>query len=128
MSKIKIYKDYITAKSQGLTYKQVAKKHGITRTTLYNIVDEVERGNDKKLTQCIDKSFFNCLWEHRYKLRFLTIPEGREAESVEMLCSLIVDMADDGFSISQIAEKVGRDRATVSYHLKNNGREELGQS
>ena len=47
---INIYKDYIQAQTDGkMTATEVAKKHGVTQSYLYQIVKKVEEGDCSKM-------------------------------------------------------------------------------
>lgn len=116
---IAVYKSYFHAKfDPKKTVSDVANEFGITRASVYAIVKHVEKGDPVKVKRCTSNSAFSCLWEYKYKDRFLVIPHDRKNESVEMLRALIKDMHKDGFPVSKIASLIWRDRATVLYHIK----------
>lgn len=116
---IDIYRDYVLAKSDPkLTVISVAKKHGITRNVLYDIVRRIENGNVAQLRRCTEKSRMDCLWEYKYKPRFLAIPRDRKESTVLMLRKLIREMDKDGFKVSHISTRIGKDRSTVLHHLE----------
>lgn len=120
VNKLELYKAYIKAKSNPKkTMVSLAKDFKITRNALYSIVREIEVGNEKKVERCAKKSKLECIWEYRYKPRFIALEEGRTKETVEVLKEIIISMKKDGFNIAEISRKVKRDRATVLHHLKN---------
>lgn len=120
VDEIAVYRAYIEAKADpNRTVAEVATVFGITRSGLYDIVRRIENGNVAKLKRCTEQSKLDCFWEYKYKARFSAIPKDRKEGSVVVLRKLIGDMHKDGFSISGIAERVGKDRATVLHHLNN---------
>lgn len=117
--KIKIYKEYIKAKENGSkTAKDVAKDFGITRSALYLIIKEVENGNQHKIKTCTAKSRLECLWEYKYKTLYEVLPKNQKPETMKKLREIISAMFSDKFNVSDISERLKKDRATVLYHLK----------
>jgi hypothetical protein len=119
---IEIYKGWLIAKhgekKHRKTAVQVAKDFGITRNGLYEIVRRIETGNMAKVRRCSESSRLDCLWEYKYKPRYLAIPTGRQAFSVSLIKKLIWEMyEEDKFPISRIASLTGKDRSTVIHHL-----------
>lgn len=117
IDEIAVYRAYTEAKSDGKkTVTQIAKDFGITRNGLYQIVRRIENGNPSKVRECTEKSRLDCLWEYKYKARFLAIPNNRKESTIEMLTKLIKEMRKDKFSTSAIASLIGKDRSTVLHH------------
>ncbi len=117
---IEVYRAYILAKADPKkTVVSVARDFGITRNVLYEIVRRIENGNTAKIRRCTEKARIDCLWEYKYKARFLAIPKDRRESSVLALRSLIKEMNADEFTVSDIAARIGKDRSTVIHHLEN---------
>lgn len=115
-----VYRAYILAKADPKkTVVSVARELGITRNVLYEIVRRVEHGNTAKIRKCTEKSRLDCLWEYKYKARFLAIPKDRKEGSVLALRALIKEMHTDDFGVSDIAARIGKDRSTIIHHLEN---------
>lgn len=109
---VEVYKAYLRAKNaKGFSVVKLCKKLRITRSVLYEIVNKVEKGDEIQLNRCLDKSKYDCLWKHRYFRRYSAIVDKSQ------LKALIKDMNKDGFGIREIARRVSKDPATVSYHL-----------
>lgn len=119
VNRLEVYKAYIKAKSEHTKISDVAKTFKITRNALYAIVREIETGNERMVAKCTAKSKLECIWEYRYKPKFLALEEGRQKETVSLLKEIIIGMKQDGFNIAEISRRVERDRATVLHHLKN---------
>lgn len=118
MNKIKVYKDYLLAKnSKNKTATEVAKQYGITRTALYQIVREIEDGNEHKISTCSEKSIKDCLWTYRYEPKFKGIPKNRKPETVNKIIEIVKAMVVDGFNVSDISKKISKDRSTVLYYI-----------
>lgn len=120
VNRLEVYKAYIKAKSEPQTrISDVAKSFKITRNALYAIVREIETGNERMVAKCTAKTRLECIWEYRYKPKFLALEIGRQKETVSLLKEIIIGMKHDGFNTAQISRLVERDRATVLHHLKN---------
>jgi len=120
IDEIKVYRAYIEAKADPhKTVTGVAKSFNITRSGLYEIVNRIENGNVSKIRTCTENSRLDCLWTYKYKLRFDAIPKDRKESSILALRSLIKDMSIDRFNNSKISSRIGKDRATIIYHLNN---------
>lgn len=116
---ISVYRAYMNAKFHPTkTATDVAREYGMSRADLYQIVKFVEKGEPYKLKMCTQNSNFQCMWEHKYKMRYAVLPRDRSKRTVEALASLIQDMHKDGFTISMIASCIKRDRSTVLHHIK----------
>jgi len=119
VDEIAVYKAYIEAKSdKKKTVTSVATDFGITRNGLYEIVRRIESGNTHKIRTCTEKSRLDCLWQYKYKARFMAIPNNRKEGSIELLTKLVREMNKDKFPTSQIATLIGKDRSTVLHHLE----------
>jgi predicted transcriptional regulator len=117
---IAVYRAYIRAKANPKAkVLDVANDFGLTRAGVYDIVRRIENGNVSKIRKCTEASKLSCLWEYKYKARYLSIPEGRTKESVEMLKVLIKDMFVDGFTAHKISSFTGKDRSTIIHHINN---------
>lgn len=121
----KIYRDYVMARAvaervgQKTPSGKVAKNHNISRTTLYTIVNRVESlgGYDVEKQARIDRKKY--LWETRFALRFDTVSIFRTKKKRGLLIGEIArDMKACGFSVSEIAHLLQRDRSTIIHHLK----------
>lgn len=120
INEIEVYQAYILAKQDPKrTVSDVANSFGITRNAIYEVVRRIEGGNASKIRKCKAQANLDCLWEYKYKARFLSIPKNREKITVEMLKNIIKEMKEDGFTVTQIARRTGKDRSTVLHHLSN---------
>jgi len=119
IDEIKVYKEYIKAKrAEGYSVVKLCEKLNISRSSLYELVKRIEKGDKFQLERCMKITKFDCIWEHKYKRRFIIISDNRkEKEYPEQLRVLIVDMDKDGFGLREIARRVMKDVHTVSYHL-----------
>lgn len=117
-NKNQVYKDYIEAKLSKTPIETVYTKHKITKQGMYFIIRQIENGSIAKIKACTEKSQLLCLWEHKYKLRISLLPKNRKKETVEMLKGIIKEMKKDGFKPVMLSSLIGKDRATVLYHLK----------
>lgn len=120
IDEIEVYRAYIRAKGDPkTTVTDVANDFMITRTAVYDIVKRIENGNVSKIRRCTENSRVDCLWEYKYKARFLAIPKDRKVGSVNALRALINDMKGDKFPVSKISTLTGKDRSTVLFHINN---------
>lgn len=118
VDEVALYKAYIEAKNtKGKTIISVATDFGISRWGLYEIIRRIESGNVSKIRRCTEKSRLNCLWQYKYKARFMAIPNNRKEGNVVMLTKLIQEMSADDFPTSEIATLINKDRSTVLHHL-----------
>ena len=93
------------------------KRQRISRDTLYKIIKRVRHGNRWKIRVCTLKGRLGCLWEYKYKLRYLALPRDRRPWVVRELRNIIKSMASDGFNQRQIALHLKKDRSTIIHHL-----------
>jgi DNA invertase Pin-like site-specific DNA recombinase len=118
MSKdIKIYTEY---EYGGKSVAYLTKKYHIARSTLYNIIDRVEKGEPERVEACARKCVQNARWQYLYQARYLSIPKNRKKETVEKLKTLIREMHADHFVASEIAKLTKKDRSTINFHLNSN--------
>lgn len=119
INEVEVYREYLKALgTKGSTVTKLSKELGISRAKLYVIVNKVEEGDEIQLNRCLTKGRYNCLWEYRYQRRFFVIEETSGDKHSQLTKALIRDMHKDGFGVRDIARRVGKDPATVSYHLK----------
>lgn len=116
-SDTEVYRDFIEAKARRSGISDILLKHGISRSKLYNIIRSVRHGNSDKIDRDMKKARLTALWEHKYKVRFLSLPKNRMAETVKELRALIREMHKDGFSQHLIAQLLEKDRSTIIHHL-----------
>lgn len=114
---VQIYKKYLETKATNGRVGNLLREFSISRTQLYNVIGRVRNGDTKALRRCLEGSHFECLWEHKYKARFLALPDDRSASTVKELQEIIYGMKDDHFPIYLIAEKTQKERSTVLHHL-----------
>lgn len=115
---IKIYKDFLEAKyNPNVTVTSVAKKHGITRNGLYELVARVEGGSESKILKELERARLDILWKHKYQARIQALPSEQKHYSGEVIRQILKEMQADGFPQTEIAKYVGRQRSTVIYHL-----------
>ena len=114
---VHIYKAYLKTKETKGRIADLLYEFGISRAHLYNIIERVRNGDTNALRRCMEDGRFECLWEHKYRARFLALPDDRSATTVKELQEIIWGMKADEFSIAMIAEKTGKERSTVLYHL-----------
>lgn len=116
-TKLQIYKEYIS-KPKNLKVEDLAKKFGIKKAWLYQIIKQVEEGDLKKINVCTESSRLNCLWVYKYKTQYDAIPKGRSKESITLLKKLILAMKKDKFTKSLIAKLLKKNHTTIIHHLK----------
>jgi len=117
-NEIKIYQAYVLMKTDhSKTVQEVANEFGITRNGVYEIVRRIEGGNVAKIRKCKAEANLQCLWEYKYKARYLALPKDRKESTIKALQTLIKEMAKDTFPVAQIARRIGKDRSTVIHHL-----------
>lgn len=114
---VKIYKRYLEIKATKGRIADLLREEGISRAHLYNIIERVRNGDTKALRRCMEDGRFECLWEHKYRARFLALPNDRSATTVRELQIIIWGMKADEFPIYLIAEKTQKERSTVLHHL-----------
>lgn len=117
MNDIKIYKRYLEIKKNKGKVGDIFSEFSISRQTLYDVIRRVETGNTKALRRCMNLGKLECIWEHKYKIRFLMLPKDRSATTVKQLQKIIFQMKDDGFPIYLMADKLGKERSTIIHHL-----------
>lgn len=123
-----IYKAYLGAKnSKNMTVVSVARSFGITRNGIYEIIRRVEGGNIAKIKSCTERSRLDCLWEYKYKTRYMAIPKDRKEVTVDALIKIIKEMSADKFPIARISRHLRKDRSTILYHLEKNDPKYLKQ-
>jgi predicted transcriptional regulator len=111
---IQIYKEYLDRRKNRETVAEIAARHAISRSAVYETVRRIRFGNTSKIRRGLSKAHFNYMWQFRYKPRFLGLPEDKE-EAERELVEIIKGMRKDGFPITQIAAKLGKQRQYV-YH------------
>ena len=114
---IKIYQRFLEIKASKGKVGDLLKEFSISRGTLYNAISKVENGDTAALRRCLSGSRLECLWEYKYKTRFLSLPKDRSATTVAELQKIIWEMKADEFPIYIIAEKTEKERSTILYHL-----------
>ena len=114
---IKIYKRYLETKNKRERIGDLLGEFNISRQTLYNVIGRVQKGNTVALRRCMTNTKFECLWEHKYKARFLALPQDRSATTVKELQKIIWLMKSDGFPIYIIAHNTKKERSTILHHL-----------
>lgn len=126
MTKIKlqrIYADYILSRINKkrnepyLRITQIARKYRVSRNTINNVVYRIEKGYNDDIKNCTKNSKLSCLWECKYKIRYLALPKDRRAETVELLRLIIKEMKKDGFPVILIGQLMNKDRTTILHHL-----------
>lgn len=113
-----IYKAFVRAKQnpkQDIT--ALCKRLKISRQHLYNVVKRVRKGDTVKIKLSMEASRLETLWKHKYMSRFLSIPNDRRPETMLELKRLISDMKKDDFPVTEISDRLRKDRSTVLYHL-----------
>jgi predicted transcriptional regulator len=111
------YRAYIETKNSNGSVVDLCKELGTTRTTLYEAIKRVKFGDTKAILRALSVARCDILWEHKYKARFLSLPENRKAGTVEELKELIKDMNTDQFTEMMIAKRLGKNRTTIRHHL-----------
>lgn len=114
---IKIYKRYLETKEQKGRIGDLLGEFNISRGTLYDVIRRVQVGDTKALRRCLAVGKFECIWEHKYRARFLSLPKDRSATTVKELHAIIWYMKADGFAVTMIAKKLGKERSTILHHL-----------
>ena len=120
INEVKIYKAYVKAKvTKGYSVIKLSEKLGISRQVIYSIVRRIEKGNENQLNICLTKSKYDCLWEYKYKQRFLVVKEMRGKDYSKQIKLLVQEMHnEDGFGIRDISRRFKKDPSTISQHLK----------
>lgn len=115
----KIYADFLkTIEDKKLTVVMVAKKYGISRQAVYQIVNKMEKGSDKALNLCLQLGRFDCLWRIKYEPLYSVIKNSRDEGSKLVLKEMVKRMLAEGFSMRQIALLTKRDRFTLARLIK----------
>lgn len=114
---IKIYKRYLEVKCAGGRIGDIMGEFGISRSTLYDVIRRVQNGDNAALRRCMTQSRLDCLWNHKYKTRFLALPKDRTMDTVNELRGIIFGMKEDGFPIQHIANLLGKERSTIAHHI-----------
>lgn len=117
MADIHIYKQYLEVKENNGRIGDILTDFNISRGTLYNIIRRVQVGNTNALRRCMKVGRLECLWEHKYGLRFSALPDNRAGKTVAELQKIIWGMKKDGFPVHLIAKKLKKERSTILYHL-----------
>jgi cellobiose-specific phosphotransferase system component IIA len=115
---IQIYKDYVNARATKKPVADVMKKHGVSRNQIYKALRRVQEGDTQKILRCLQNCRNECLWEHKYKARFICLPNDKTASTVDEVHDIIVAMHSDGIPQTLIAKKLGKARSTIIYHLE----------
>ncbi len=116
---IEIYRAYLESRStDNYTINHVCKKMNVSRSNLYHIVRNIEKGNTKQLEKCLAISRANCVWEHIYKQRSLIIEDYTGRTQTLMLRALIHDMRKDGFGVREIGRYLAKEPALIEYYLR----------
>lgn len=100
------------------TVVRLARNYGISRQAVYQIVNEMEKGNEKALEKCIALGRFDCLWEYKYKPLYDVIKNTRTVASKTVLKAMIKRMLTDKFSLRAICKYIKRDRSTIIRLMK----------
>ncbi len=117
IDEVEVYRSYVKAiGTKGYSVTKLCKKLGIPRPTLYAIVKRVENGDEIQLQRCLNKSRYDCLWEYRYKRRFVLL---QDDNNIGQLKTLIKDMRKDGFGLRDISRRINKDVSTVSWHINH---------
>ena len=111
------YRAYVETKNNGGSVVDLCKELGTTRTTLYEAIKRVKFGNTPAILKALAKARCDILWEHKYKARYLSLPQNRKAGTVEELKELIRDMDKDQFTEMMIARRLDKNRTTIRHHL-----------
>lgn len=114
VDKQQLYKDYLLAKVGEKTIKSVYEKYGVTKSGMYFLISEFEKGDKKKIAMCHKM----CLWEHKYKRLFVSLPKSNTHATKEVFASFVREMHNDGFHHGLIAKLTGKHRTTVLHHIK----------
>lgn len=113
-----IYTAYTRRKQTGEKVPQILQRFEISRATLYNVIERVEKGDQKQINIKKWSAHLDALWEHKYRTRFMCIPENRLPDTVEQVKKLIRDMFKDKFPVVLIAKNTNLSRSTVLHHLE----------
>ena len=112
-----IYRAYKDALKDKTPITKLVRVLGVSRTTIYDVVNRVENGNVPMIRKCLEKGRNECLWEHKYQAQFMSLPKDKKADTVAELRIMIRHMKSDGFPDTLIAKKLGLNRSTVEHHL-----------
>lgn len=114
---VKIYKRYLEVKENKGRVGDLLGEFNISRGTLYDVIRRVQVGDTKALRRCLNRSQLECIWEHKYKIRYISLPKNRSTTTVTELQKIIWGMKDDDFPVFTIASKLGKERSTILHHL-----------
>jgi predicted transcriptional regulator len=115
---ITIYKKFLEAKAKKENIGDFAKRLKISRSGLYLIVSRIEKGTPSSIKREVEAARLSALWKYRFAGRILSLPDDRKKGTVARLKRILKEMKKEGFSHSDIAARVKKDRATIIYHLK----------
>ena len=120
INEVEVYKEYVKTKgTPNYSVIKLCEKLGIPRSTLYSLVDRIEKGDEKQLNRCLVVARLDCFWKHKYQRRFIIIDEMPRGDKYSALLKrLIKDMKKDKFGVREIARRLCKDASTIMHHLK----------
>ncbi len=118
LTDLEIYRAFLEAKEAGKV-SELPKKLGITHWRLYNVIDRVKNGDKVKIRRCTTLGRLECLWQFKYKTRYLALPKNRKASTVTELREIIREMKADEFPQATIGRLMKKDRSTIIHHLQS---------
>ena len=116
-------KEFLEAREIKARYKgeAIAKRHGISRARLYQLVDDHEKGNGPVLTNS-NGTEVSPLSETVEADTSPTVPDRNEASEVASgkepgIRARVIALAKQGHNVTQIAREIGIARQNVYLHL-----------
>ena len=116
---IQIYRAFLEAKARKGKISDLPLKLHITHWKLYDVVKRIRKGDLVKIKRCTTLGRLECLWEYKYKTRYLMLPKNRKASTVAELRDIIREMSADKFPQAEIGRLMKKDRSTIIHHLSN---------
>lgn len=112
-----IYRAYIEARNNKTNVEEVAKKYGISRQTVYEVIKRVKGGDAKKIITCLSYCRNDCVWEYNFKARFMSLPKNKKKETVKELKEIIMEMYAMNMTEVEIAKRLNLNRSTIRHHI-----------
>lgn len=114
MNRDAIYREYYKAKASKEPVRSVAKRFGVSRTTVYAIVRKMEKLD----TSVASQNHRERLWKLKYGPMYQNIPKERTQANVERTAAMCRDMREDGFQVTDIARRIGKSRVSVQRYMR----------